>query len=271
MPTKKKKVTKKTGINVRKTIDARTVELFYSKSKPPELLFTLYSDGRVEASEELDYCLWLELTGINDAEGTRERARFSKALLRLAEYYGKKNQISSSEDAEFGPLPVEENSPEPDPRKLLEELSATLGTQIFGNSKAIGKSVQYAVEGIQRWKKGEKKTLKKPNLVLMIHRKAKEIIRNQKRLPFQNEIRQQLEADGWNPKGKTAWSDAFTTAGLAGLEIWDESAWEESMRRFPLWSEARGKIVETDLLKEFPKKAEKLRGAAKKYIPREPR
>lgn len=61
-------------------------------------------------------------------------------------------------------------------------------------------------------------TLGKPNLILMIHLEAKRIVRGEERLPTKNEIRQQLEADGWNPKGKTAWSNAFVKAGLADLE-----------------------------------------------------
>jgi len=206
---------------------------FYSKAEPPKLLFTLYPDGTVEASEEVDYLLWLEVTGINAANGTKERARVSKVLLRLAEYWGRMNQKPAPE--------------EPDPRELLNELADIIGRRVAEiahtpfaivppdeekkskrqkiqndhasiASQELGKLVQYAAEGINRWKMGIKQTLGKPNLIWMIHLEVKTIIRSQKRLPTKNEIRQGLEADGWNPKGKTAWSDAFTVAGLGDLE-----------------------------------------------------
>jgi len=271
MPTKKNKPVKgkdrglksDKSVRIKKKV-VRPIEHFYSKTKLPELLFTLYPDGRVEASEWLDNHLWLKLTGTNGAGKNVERARLSRALYRLLEYHGRCNPKPQPEDAEFGP-PEAPPFLEPDPRLLLNELADALGARVLGSSKALGKSVQYAVEGIQRWKSGKRKTLGRPNVIWMIHNEAKKIIRSEKRLPTKREIRQQLEADGIKPNGKTAWSDYFNTAGLGDLEEWNEQAWEASMRNFPHWEGSRGRVRELDLFKEFPERAEKLRMEAKKF------
>jgi hypothetical protein len=243
MPAKKKKLPKKKGIRTsRKTVSKPLV-----LTKDGIHYFTLYPDERIESSPEIADCYKRAISGFKDPKGGTEdlndRIRLMEALLGLGQYHASKTLKDTFKQ---------------DPIALLDELAEVLGSRILVNSKreevpVSGDEESVCLDGSRKtqWRKkkvlGESQSLrdlilsafdglkgylmnkerdarvkhKKPNIIWAIHHEAKNIVRTHKRLPFKREIRKTLEADGWSLKGKGAWIDKFSSAGLAGLDEWD--------------------------------------------------
>jgi len=182
--------------------------------------FTLYSDGRVEPSDEVERCQLAATMRISDTPNAESQLQLSTALLHLAEFTASKSRH--------------------DPVELCAEIARTLGEHCLkilsvgpeGYDKAsefsgdMGAAVKLAGQQIARWKLSpvDRRSANAPvdrGIVWAIQFEAMSIFRDTGIRPRRSEIQRRLKEDGWGDwKSKEAsnrWLTYFEKAGLGSL------------------------------------------------------
>ena len=210
--------------------------------------FTIYANGWLESSPEIERALWRATLGISNRKGSEDRLDLALALLELAEH--KAEQQRSEHVAAHGstaPRVAGAEVSEAAMKReadLLKRLSDTVGKMLLpmlSTSKLISakKKAQEAAAGIRnsiaslqsatlaiaRWKisRPEPGSNHPGAIVWEMQLVAKEIFRETRKRPTKRQIRWELEQDGWGIKSKIAearWAERFRHAGLADLPDW---------------------------------------------------
>jgi hypothetical protein len=209
--------------------------------------FTLYANGWLESSPEIERALCRATLGISDRKGSEDRLELDVSLLDLAEHAAKPLRIEDAKSRGVAPDRLDAGAGEAARKRnadLLERLSGTLGRMLIpmlsdsqpgsarkkaekaasGIRNAIT-SIQSAARAIARWKtKRPKPKSNHPGAVVWeMQLVAKEIFRETRKRPTKRQIRHQLEDEGWGIKSKDAaarWAERFKDGGLENLEDW---------------------------------------------------
>lgn len=209
--------------------------------------FTLYANGRLKSSPEIERALWRATLGISNSKGSEDRLELALSLLELAEHASKPLRVEDAKRRGSAPDPLDAEVGDAATKRdadLLERLSGTLGKMLIpmlstsqpisarkeaesaaGRIKNAITSIQSATRAIARWKtsRPEPGSNHPGAIVWEMQLVAKEIFRETRRRPTKRQIRRQLEDEGWRIKSKDAparWAKRFKDAGLENLKDW---------------------------------------------------
>jgi hypothetical protein len=211
----------------------------------PEFVCYEMPDGqrRVESSPEVERAYWkaaMRITDAGDADkGRIDRVQMATALLSLEEYSAghaiNSKAVLKSLSETLGQLildvmetPIRSVRVPPERKALLQATYPdreaadwqTSRKETFKRAEATaesaGAAVRNAAIAIARWKMNPKESKRARDIVAT----ARSMFRDNLQRPTKWAIREQLEAEGDNLKGKDSdriWKEAFRAAGLESL------------------------------------------------------
>ena len=209
--------------------------------------FTLYANGWLESSPEIERVLWRATLGISNRKGSEDRLELALSLLELAEHASKPVRVEDAKRRGSAPDPLDAEVGDSATKRdadLFERLSGTLGKMLIpmlstsqrisarkeaeraaGRIKNVITSIQSATRAIARWKtsRPEPGSNHPGAIVWEMQLAAKEIFRETRKTRLESSIH--LFTHPHFGRGWTSWPNPPARARRRLIYEWPQ-AWK---------------------------------------------